>query len=253
MFGMEEDLKKLKTAMQAMDCDTAVLRNWQRSYEKARKQLPSVMERYHSARNTIVRVEDIMKQLEQKLIDVADWDRQELKELQSALKELKKMQNTFDHELLVSREDKEFHLTYDTILKLGAKMGSRHENRIILQSEIENILALLKEDLEKDRPDFFALSFFYLNHTDKDLIDLPPVERLERIDDIYQTEFLDLLCSPLTRAIVKSDGLQDSLEHADDRKARRVSEEIRILWNKEGEHLTAEERAKNLVEGLCTV
>ena len=54
------------------------------------------------------------------------------------------MQNNFDHEFLVNKEDQEFHSTYDTILRLGMKALNASDQKLLLQSEIENLLALLK-------------------------------------------------------------------------------------------------------------
>ena len=71
------------------------------------------------------------------------------------------MQNNFDHEFLVSKEDQEFHSTYDTILRLGMKALNASDQKLLLQSEIENLLALLKENLEKEEPKIEALTFYY--------------------------------------------------------------------------------------------
>ena len=97
--------------------------------------------------------------MEQMLIAEQTADRKEFGRL---LKDLRQMQNNFDHEFLVSKEDQEFHSTYDTILRLGMKALNASDQKLLLQSEIENLLALLKENLEKrgtkDRSPYVLLS-----------------------------------------------------------------------------------------------
>mgnify|MGYP000787048453 CR=1 FL=1 len=99
------------------------------------------------------------------------------------------MQNNFDHEFLVSKEDQEFHSTYDTILRLGMKALNASDQKLLLQSEIENLLALLKENLEKEEPKIEALTFYYQLGSDQELAQLPPAEKLEKITYFYEHEF----------------------------------------------------------------
>ena len=55
------------------------------------------------------------------------------KEFGRLLKDLRQMQNSFDHEFLVSKEDQEFHSTYDTILRLGTKALNAPDQKLLLQ------------------------------------------------------------------------------------------------------------------------
>lgn len=254
MFGIEDELKELKTALQTLECDMAMVRTWQKAYEKTKKLIPGVKNRYSSARSAAVLAERDMKLLEQQMTDTAVWDKERMKEFQAVIRELKKIQNTFDHEFVVSKEDKELHLTYDTVLKLGMKIGEKQDENIILQSEIENAISLLQENLEKEIPDYFYLSFFYLNGSDADLIDLPPVGRLERIETDFREKFWLPMEELLTEACKKADALKIALENEKpgSRKANRISEELRILWNREGETFTPKERARRLIEQLCS-
>ncbi len=255
MFGVEDEFKELKTALQTLDCDMAFVKSWQKSYDKTRKLLPGVIGRYSAARSAAVQAESILERLEQSMKDkdTAVWSREQLREFQMHIRELKKLQNAFDHEFLVSKEDKELHLTYQTVIKLGAKLGEEMQQRIILQSEIENALSLLKENLEKEIPDYFQLGFFYLHDTDESLVDLPPSGRLERLRQNFETEFYAPMTKLLTDAIQKADTLKDTLEteQGKSRRADRISEELRVLWNKEGENVPPQERADRLVRQLC--
>ncbi len=253
MFGKEDELKELKTALQTLDCDMALVRSWQKAYEKTKKQLPGVRSRYDSAHSAAVLAKQDMELLEQQMKEPGAWSRERVKEFQSVIRELKKLQNAFDHEFVVSREDKELHLTYDTVLKLGMKAGEELEGNIILQSEIENAISLFQENLEKEAPDYFQLSFFYLNHSDADLVDLPPAERLKRVEEVFSEEFRLPMEELLTGACRKADTLRGTLESekAASRRAARISEELQILWNGRGEEAAPEERAGRLMKQLC--
>ena len=105
------------------------------------------------------------------------------------------MQNNFDHEFLVSKEDQEFHSTYDTILRLGMKALNASDQKLLLQSEIENLLALLKENLEKEEPKIEALTFYYQLGSDQELAQLPPAEKLEKLHISMNMSFGSRFCS----------------------------------------------------------
>ena len=113
---------------------------------------------------------------------------------------MKKRKNTYIHEFLVSKEDKDFHLTYETMIKLIDQFDGSGDHAIILQSETENLLAMIKEDLEKEIPDMLALTYFYIVGSDRELVDLPPKERLEKIKRVYEMEFIRPMERQLTIA-----------------------------------------------------
>ena len=60
---------------------------------------------------------------------------------------------------------------------------------MILQSEIENLLAITREALEKKWPDFRAMAFFYLERVDGDISELPHQDKVARVEGIYELEF----------------------------------------------------------------
>ena len=201
MFGEDEEIRQLKKALQAAGCDMAVVKKWQRQLEWTRKQRPSVYAAYMEARSALVHADTYLKQVQQLLTGKEAWTKERFRELSGIRKELKKLENVFDHEFLVSRDDKEFHLTYQSILKQMDKFDGTDDMRIFLLSEVENILALIREDLEKERPDAAVLAFFYLGHTDAELTALPPVGRLVHISSVYEKEFLQ----PILEEVAKCD------------------------------------------------
>lgn len=240
-------MRVVREALLATGCNKNNLKQWQRKYDKFMKQLPQVTEQYQRARTRTARVEELAQRMEKKLVQTQPLGREEQREFSEAMKELKRLQNSFDHELLVSHEDKELHSTYDSIISLGEGALKDQAKRLILQSEIENLLSLLKENLMKDRPDLKALCYFYQEHTDRELVDLPPAERLARISQVYKAEFCRPIEELLLIAIPQADGEMEKLLKRSDRRSRSAAEQLGILWNRPGEQRPPAERAEWLI------
>lgn len=146
MFGRNDFVENVKSALAAVDCDMGAFRSWQKMYDKLKKKKSEQEDRYRRCREQTKRVQEDAQLMEHMLTTAQSVDGKEFGRL---LKDLRQMQNSFDHEFLVSKEDQEFHSTYDTILRLGTKALNAPDQKLLLQSEIENLLALLKENLEK--------------------------------------------------------------------------------------------------------
>jgi hypothetical protein len=245
MFGRDEELERVRSALLATDSDMSVFRTWQKQYDKIKKQWQSVRERYAAASLTTGRVEEDAAQMEQMLTGTKPLDRSEFA---CILKELKRLQNSFDHEFLISREDHEFHSTYDAILRLGIKALDAPDQKLILQSEIENLLELLRENLSKDAPDPKKLCFFYQYGTDQELAGLSPADRLSRIDRMYEANFEKPMLQLLTTAIHKADQKSGQLWGRSDRRSQRELAAIQILIDTAGGE--PQQRAKGLLELL---
>lgn len=248
MFG-KYDLRELKEALDVCSCDMNCFRHWQRQYERLMKQLPYVREQYENALYTAQEVYVTVQELEQIIVKRPDREKWEF---QGLIKSLKKVQNTFDHEFMISREDKEFHSTYESILRLGVKALGDEQRRLILQSEIENLLAILEENLEKEEPRFEALCFFYQEHEVAELAELTPAGRMERIEELYQSEFVQPMVQLLADAMFYADSRRDELEYSSGRRGKREAELIRVLWNRAGEELPPPERARRVVQELMS-
>ncbi len=190
MFGEDSEIRQLKKRLSLAGCDMDVVKNWQRQLERMHKQYYAQYERFNSARDHLAEADSSMKRLERMLIGREEWSKESGRELSDIRKDLKKMKDSYIHEFVVSREDKDFHLTYETILKLSDKYDGSLEKRIIFQSEVENILAMIWEDLEKEKPDMLALTYFYLAGSDTELMELPPKGRLEKIQSVYELNFV---------------------------------------------------------------
>ena len=233
-----------------MDGDMSAFRVWQKQYDKLNRQWQAVQERYQKARQITEQVHRNAKQLEEILVDDTQGQRKEAAQI---LKEWKRLQNGFDHEFLISKEDREFHSTYDTIVRLGIKAVDNEDQKLILQSEVENLIALLEENLEKKQPSAWKLCFFTLNHGEQELIELPPAEKLNCIDTTYQQEFLQPIIALLVFAIDRADARRETFTAATDRKSRKLAEATVILDNRQGNEDTLDERAKRILGGFVEV
>lgn len=234
MFGRNDFIENIKDALAAAGCDMGAFRSWQKQYDRLKKKQKEQKERYERCREQTKRVQEDAQLMEQMLIAEQTADRKEFGRL---LKDLRQMQNNFDHEFLVSKEDQEFHSTYDTILRLGMKALNASDQKLLLQSEIENLLALLKENLEKEEPKIEALTFYYQLGSDQELAQLPPAEKLEKITYFYEHEFRQRILQLLENGISRAGQLKDTYEAATDRASRKKYEMLQVLFDGQPEHI----------------
>lgn len=185
LFGFDDSLKELKKELKNAGADMSVVKDWQKSFDKVKKQSPQLEVQYTKAKKDLEAVKVLLEQMEQMLIE----SRGSSIEVSKLAGELKKYQNGFNHEFLISKEDSDFHLTYKSILALSGKKPAEEKDALILQSEVENLLAVTKEALEKEWPSFRAMAYFYIDRTDKEIYDLPHIDKVEKVNRIYQNEF----------------------------------------------------------------
>jgi hypothetical protein len=213
MFGEDEEVRELKRQMQAAGCDMSVVKKWQKQLDWIRKQKPAVYGEYRTARENLIRVDTAVKRMEQLLTEQEFWTKERLREIAELRKELKKLSNSFHNEFLVSREDKDFHMTYSSILRLAGQFDGTNDDRILLLSEVENLLAPLAENLEKEQPDPAVLTYFYLNHKDVELSNLPASGKLVHLSTVYEEEFLQpLLGESETHNVMSEEELLQKLD-----------------------------------------
>ena len=191
LFG-EDSLKGLKKELKTAGADMSFVKKWQKSFDKVKKTSVQIEHQYNQAKTELEQVHTLLKKMEQTLIgmktDVANAFCKST--LNECAKELKKYQGRFDQEFLIGKEDKEFHLTYQTLLTLCTKGFKEAKDVLILQSEVENILAVAEEALAKEWPSFRAMAYFYLDRTDKEVADLPHTDKVNKVNRIYEMEFL---------------------------------------------------------------
>ena len=234
MFGRNDFVENVKSALAAVDCDMGAFRSWQKMYDKLKKKKSEQEDRYRRCREQTKRVQEDAQLMEHMLTTAQSVDGKEFGRL---LKDLRQMQNSFDHEFLVSKEDQEFHSTYDTILRLGTKALNAPDQKLLLQSEIENLLSLLKENLEKEEPEIAALTFYYQFGSDQELAQLPPAEKLSKITYLYEHEFRQPILQLLENGISRAGQLKDTYEAATDRASRKKYEMLQVLFDGQPEHI----------------
>jgi len=191
LFG-EDSLKGLKKELKSAGADMSFVKIWQKTFDKVKKASQQMESQYSQAKRELEQVCVILKEMEQKLIS-GNVD------MTNSAKELKKYQGHFNHEFLISKEDKEFHLTYQTLLELCSKGCKEQKDILILQSEVENILAVTEEALEKDWPSYRAMAYFYIDRTDREIFDLPHADKVAEVTRIYENEFLAPMRQVLTK------------------------------------------------------
>lgn len=192
LFG-EDSLKGLKKELKSVGADISYVKSWQKIYDKVKKNSGQIAAQYTLAKQELQQVHTVLKDMEEILIARAG-------KLSECEKNLKKYQGRFNHEFLIGKEDKEFHLTYQTILTLCSNGRKTQKEVLILQSEVENILAVTEEALQKEWPDFRAMAYFYLNRTDKEIFDLPHGDKVAEVNRIYEVEFLEPMREVLTKS-----------------------------------------------------
>ena len=187
----DDSLKGIKKELKTAGADISFVKEWQKSYDKVKKQSPIIEGQYIKSKEELETVMDILKGMEQSLIDAKDaWNLFQVKKtLSNYAKDMKKYQNSFQYEFLIGKEDKEFHLTYEAILSLCEKEGSEQKELLILHSEVENLMAITKEALEKQWPDFKEMAYFYLGHTDREIFELPHQDKVQVVRKMYKDEF----------------------------------------------------------------
>lgn len=209
----DDSLKGLKKELKTAGADVSFVKGWQKNYDKVKKQYPVIESQYIKAKSDLESVMECLKKLEQLLIGAKDIsDRAWKEQLSQYAKELKRYQNGFNQEFLIGKEDQEFHLTFSTILSLCGKEIRESRERLILQSEVENLMAITKEALEKGWPEFRALAYFYIEHTDKELLELPHAEKLQLVKKLYMDEFY----TPMKQVVEAALGTQRAIKIMED-------------------------------------
>lgn len=199
LFG-EDSLKGVKKELKNAGADMSFVKGWQKSLDKVKKGCVQIETQYTQVKQELELVHAILKKMEQILIaSKSDMNNPSYKGgLSECARDLKKYQGHFNHEFLISKEDKEFHLTYETILPLCSKGFRDQKDLLILQSEVENILAVTEEALGKEWPSFRAMAYFYIGRTDRDIFDLPHSDKVMEVNRIYENEFLAPMRQVLT-------------------------------------------------------
>ncbi len=198
--------------LQNAGADMAGVKRWFKTLDRVKKSVSSVGSRYGAAVDALRKTEELVMHMEELLLSdsiaLDAYSRQQKaasehademrvtanrKEMQALSRELKKLRGRFDHAFLIAAEDEEFHLIYDTVIRLGTSYKGTDVEQLLLQSEAENLLDLMREHLQREQPNLFALCYFYLEKDDRVLKDLPPQERVAKVNRICRREFWEVM------------------------------------------------------------
>lgn len=188
MDKKQEQIKEIKKNMLAADCNKTAVRAWFKLYDKTLKKAEDAKEEYQKCLHNTMIVQEYGKQMEQFMVQKAVPDREN--RLRQFGKDFKRIQGAIAHEFIISSQNQEFFSTYQSLQKLLKQPLNDHHQELILHSEIENLLALLAEGLALEKPHFFALGFFHMEHTDQELYDMPSSEKRQYILNLYEKGFL---------------------------------------------------------------
>lgn len=228
MFDRDPEEAKLQKAMRQVGADPAAVKSWFKTLDKMKKSAPSVRADYERALNSTEKLVVILEEMEQVLAGVGGrLTEKKAGTLLDGQREMAGLKGFCDHSFVVSPDDREFHLTFDTLLKM--QIGSEVDSRqlLLFQSEVENLLALSRECLEREHPSLVRLCYYYVNRSDRELSKLPPVERLAKIQRVYQNEFIGKMRKMLTDCIGEAYRLRQASGHLD--------KSLEILLSKEKE------------------
>lgn len=216
MFGRETEDSKLQKAMRLAGAEPSFIKTWFKNLERMRKTKSQTTNDYEGALGSTEKTLMILQEMESLLLHARDvLSDQERRSLADYRKQLKQLQGKCDHIFMVSPDDREFHSTFDALLKLEPGRETNDQETLILQSEVENLLALSRECLDREKPEIAGLCYYGLTRSGRELEKLPPEERLEKIRRVYRNEFLERMREVLTDCIQEAWRLYESSGHVD--------------------------------------
>lgn len=202
MLGFNEPLKPLRQELKSAGVDTAVLRDWLKTYEKVNNNYSRVEKLYTLEREKLLQLQQILSDLE-KCFTTGEDARAGVGPLMIQLKNLKAF---VGHDFLIDKGNTEFELTFSRLQKQSNSLQNyTSQDMLFLQSEVENLIDMVREALEKDMPDLHALTFFELTQKTSTLSDLPHQEKVRKIRRIYEREFIKPMAELLSMAMDKAD------------------------------------------------
>lgn len=186
------ELKRLTKGLKKAGADRNQVRSWLKDAKQLTKKKPKYAQEYVEALGAQRRVERSAKDLEKVLILAGEekLDATQKTRWENAVADLVACNREWIHPFLVAEDDREYQMVYEAVLRMGITAQSEKKERVLLQSEVENLLAMTGEILEHKMPDITAYCYFCMKHENKELLDLSPAERRKKITSIFETEYI---------------------------------------------------------------
>ncbi len=251
ILGLGDEEKKFRAAMDTAGADMTYVNSWLKLYVRTRKNSLNVVKRYYRVKSGLNELAEELKKMEQLVIGYRELEGADKSLFNELIKSYKAKSGMFDDEFLISKADTDFYMTLDSVIKIGSKYADTGENGIILQSEIENLMHLTDEGLKRQKPDLFALSYFYLGHSNKDLEELSFRKKIEEVHRIYYMEFQRDILKQIEACVKQSEAIKDKYENSTDRRTRKILDEIRPLLVGIDKHLEPEQTAEYILRDMC--
>lgn len=242
----DEQLKQIKGAMPAADCDMSVVRAWLKLYDRVKKQTEETKESYKEARKKLEEMQSFVSRIEYEVIEDEWGCERQKEEIGSLTEKMAKLDGTFTHEFLVNSDNQEYLLSYRSVIELS----KTDCDKIIYQSEVENLSAMNQEILERKTPNFYHLGFYETNRSAEDLSDLPYSEKMRKIGSLYEADFIRPIEKQLVLLIEYADRMKQAQTGLGSLFKRRKNKLPDFLFNADGETKNARERAAALIEPL---
>ena len=253
MIGMEEDTKKYKTALLLAGADPKIVKSWMKTYDKTKRNSIAVAGHYYSLREDLNRILNELEEMEQMIIDDSINSSMGKNRFTELIKDFKRFAGKADNEFLISKADKDFHTTLDSIVDLGSKYIADGANKLILQSEVENMISITKEGLDRDKPDMFALTYYYLKRSDKDLAELTFSDKVIEINRVFREEFVEDIMEQMLLAVKTAAHLSDRYEGDLSKKSIKLLENIKPILVEDMDLKSPEDIANEVIRTMCAV
>ena len=139
----------------------------------------------------------------------------------------------------LTKDDTDFLLTYDTIIKQLWRFDGSDEMRICLRSEIENMDVMIDERFAPNMVEPLDIAIFYMRHTFDEVRDLPLRKRVETVESLNLKEFYEPIVQKLEvvggydtqrviNAVKRYVGLRVREEKDNGKKQRRSSSPLSV-------------------------
>lgn len=247
IIGFENTAKGIKRALAVTGGDSDAFKNWYKDFEKLRKQFEDSYTTYYSAKDSMEDVLVMLIEFEKFLADTREWNRDTLRLVEKTIKEMKKEQGKQFHPFLVEADYTDYRTTYESIVRQGASFKGVESDRILLQSEVENLLAIIRETKARKSPNTNHVAYMVCFNRLEEVSDIPYEDKIANMAKIYGKDFYQPIYEILVENIAKADRMLE--EGIGGFGASRKEEALAIF--EENSNKSPEERASRILRDIA--